>query len=126
MFSILSPRNSSRLWDNVEKCGTAMQATYGSITGRLRFSYLVNKLENRHTLITLNTYCFSTATVVTGTRLNNTWFVHCLSCCLLKLSEFIWKKRSVSLGNVIWWSTGILLYVWQYSKKPSSIVSLNY
>jgi hypothetical protein len=27
-----------------------------------------------------NSYCVSTATVVTRTRLNATWYVHCLSC----------------------------------------------
>jgi hypothetical protein len=34
----------------------------------------------RHTLRICNTYCFSTATMVTRTGLNVTLYVHCLSC----------------------------------------------
>jgi hypothetical protein len=34
----------------------------------------------KHTVTICSTYCFSTATVVAGTRLNVTLYVHCLSC----------------------------------------------
>jgi hypothetical protein len=36
--------------------------------------------EYRHTLRIFSTYCFSTATMVTGTRLSVTLYAHCLSC----------------------------------------------
>ena len=35
-----------------------------------------------------STYCFSTATVVTRTRLNVALHVHCLSCCIQKMYIF--------------------------------------
>jgi hypothetical protein len=50
------PRKSCSLWDHVEKYGTA-----------------------RHTLTICNTYCFSTATMVTRTRLSVTLYVLCFS-----------------------------------------------
>ena len=39
--------------------------------------------EYRHTLIIFITYCFSTATMVTRTRLNVMLCVHCLPCSLI-------------------------------------------
>jgi len=56
----------------VKKYGTAIQATDENIIWRIR--------EYRHTLRIFNSYCFFTATIVTGTRLNVTLHVHCLSC----------------------------------------------
>ena len=40
----------------------------------------------KHTLGTYNTYCFSTATVVTRMRLNVTLYVYCLSCYILHIT----------------------------------------
>jgi hypothetical protein len=85
---IFSPRNSGHLWDNAGKCGRVMQATDDSATGRVRFAYRINKLEYGNTLIMFNTYWFSTATVVTGTHLNVTWYVHSPPCCLSCLHLF--------------------------------------
>jgi hypothetical protein len=62
----------------VEKYGTAGQAIDNNIIRRMRFACDVNKETN--TLRIRNTYCFSTTTVVTRTRLNITLYVHCLSC----------------------------------------------
>jgi hypothetical protein len=61
------PRKSFHLWDNVEKYGTARQATGDNITWRMRFACWITKAT--HTYRIFNTYCISTATVVTGRRL---------------------------------------------------------
>ena len=46
---------------------------------RLRIAYRIPKATNTHSEY-VNTYCFfSTATVVTGTHLSVTLYVHCLS-----------------------------------------------
>ena len=42
-------RRSCSLWDNVEKYGTARQATDGNITWRMRFACRVTKATNTHT-----------------------------------------------------------------------------
>jgi hypothetical protein len=51
MFNIFFFRKSCRLWDNVEKCCTAWQATCALQAGYLRLQ--------THTLRLCNTYCFS-------------------------------------------------------------------
>ena len=71
-------RKTCRLCDNVEKYGGARQATYDNIIRRMRFACWIIKAT--HTLRICNTYCSSTATVVTRTRVNITLYVHCLSC----------------------------------------------
>jgi hypothetical protein len=39
--------------------------------------------QHTHTHRICNTYCFSTATIVTRTRLDVTWYAHCLYCYVL-------------------------------------------
>jgi len=51
---------------NVEKYGTARQATGANLITRMRFACLINKA--RHTLAVCNTYCFSTAIMVSRTN----------------------------------------------------------
>jgi hypothetical protein len=41
-------RKSCRLWDNVEKYGTARQATDGNITRRMRFASWITKAADTH------------------------------------------------------------------------------
>jgi hypothetical protein len=41
-------RKSCRLWDNVQKYGTARQATYGNITWRMRFACWITKATDTH------------------------------------------------------------------------------
>jgi hypothetical protein len=41
---------------------------------------MLDKQAHTHAREHSNTYCFSTATVVTWTCLNDTWYAHCLSC----------------------------------------------
>jgi hypothetical protein len=64
--------------DNVEKYGTARQATVANITRCMRFAWLINKAG--HTLVVCNTCCFSIAIMVSRTRLNAT-FTRTLSLC---------------------------------------------
>jgi hypothetical protein len=78
-------RKSCGVWDNVEKYGRARQATDNNIIGRMRFACWMTKAMDTHTHThthkICNTYCFSTTTVVTGTRLNVT-FIRMLSLSL--------------------------------------------
>jgi hypothetical protein len=69
-------RKSCRLLDNVENCGAAGHTTHNMAHAHC----MLDNWDYRHTLRICNTYCFSTATMVTRTRLNVTWYAHCLSC----------------------------------------------
>jgi len=64
-------KNIVNFLDNVEKYGTARQATDANLIRRMRFACLINTA--RHTLRVCNTYCFSTAIMVSRTRLNVTF-----------------------------------------------------
>jgi hypothetical protein len=81
-------RKPCRLRDNVEKYGTAGQATDDGIIRRMRFSCWITKATD--TLGICNTYCFSMATILTRTYLNVTLYVHCLSCFLP--SSYMYRK----------------------------------
>jgi hypothetical protein len=69
----------------VEKYGTARQTIDDNITRRMRFACWITKAI--HTLRICNTYCFSTATMVTRTHLRFTLYVHCLSWLLRNYSS---------------------------------------
>jgi hypothetical protein len=73
-------RKSYSSSDNVEKkeLGRAKQSTNDIITRRMRFACWITK-GYRHTPSTCNTYCYSTATMVTRTRLNIT-FIRIIGC----------------------------------------------
>ena len=77
MFNNFFPRISYHLWDNVEY-DTARQATDVSIIRCMRIECWITK--DTDTLRKCNTYCFSTATIATQTRLSVMLYVHCLSC----------------------------------------------
>ena len=71
-------RKSYRLRDNVKKYGTAGQATHDNIT-LAHALFMLNNKGYRHTLRICNTFCFSTAKMVTRTPVNIT-FICTLSC----------------------------------------------
>jgi hypothetical protein len=48
LFSNFLSRKSCRIWDNVEKYGTARQTTVGNVTGRIRMSWWMTKATNTH------------------------------------------------------------------------------
>jgi hypothetical protein len=83
LCSVTFSRKSGRLRGNVEKCGTARQVTCGYTILHMTFACWTTKATQ--TLRIYTTYCFSTATMVTRTRLYVTLYVHCLSCCFLFL-----------------------------------------
>jgi hypothetical protein len=77
------------IWDNVEKCGTVRQVKADAIfvIQCMRFACWITRA--RHTFVICNTYCFSTATIVTWIHLNIT-FIHTLPL----LFSYILMKRS--------------------------------
>jgi hypothetical protein len=86
LCSITYFRKSCRLWDNVEKYGTARQTTDDNIIRRMRFACWITKATDTHTHththtqnMKYSTYCFSMATMVTRTRLNVT-FIRNVTC----------------------------------------------
>ena len=81
LCSITFFREPCSLWDNMEKYGRAGEATDGNIIRRMRFARSITKATHTptHTLRICNTYCFSTVTMVSRTRLIVTLYVHCLS-----------------------------------------------
>ena len=72
MFNIFFTKIESFL-DNVEKYGTARQVKDAKIIRHMRSACYINKAG--HTLVVCNTHCFSTAIMVSRTRLNVT-FTH--------------------------------------------------
>ena len=70
-------RKSFRLWDDVEKFGTARQTTDDNIIRRTRFACRITKATDTHSeYLILPAF---TSTMVTRTRLSVTLYVHCLS-----------------------------------------------
>jgi len=78
-------RKSCRLWENVEKCGTARQATDTNIERRMRYAFWIIKSADTHTHGIYKTYYFSTETTVTRKRLIVTLRAYCLSCYIWSL-----------------------------------------
>ena len=72
------PRKSCRLWENVEKFDRAGQAGDENVIQTQALSVL-DKFGTRCTLGICNTYCFSTVTMGTRTRLSVKLYVHWLS-----------------------------------------------
>jgi hypothetical protein len=95
LCSVTLFRKSCRLWDNVEKYCRAEQATDDNMA---HAHCMLDTQGYKHTHRICNTYCFSTATVVAGTRLNVTLYVHCLSCYMLKYFRFLFK---ISIPEII-------------------------
>jgi hypothetical protein len=62
--------------DNVEKYGTAEEATADNIMWRMRFVCWIIKATNTM----CSTYCIFTANMVPQTPLNITLYIRCLSC----------------------------------------------
>jgi len=85
------------LWDNVEKYCTGRQATDDSTA---HAHCVLDSLScSKHTLKVCNTYCVSSATVVTHTPLSFTLYIHCLSCVNLIL--IMNKTKAVRNTNLL-------------------------
>jgi hypothetical protein len=72
LYSVPFFRKSCPFWDNVEKYGTARQATDGNIIRRMRFAWWITKATDTHSEYVI-LIAFSTGTVDTRTRLNITF-----------------------------------------------------
>ena len=82
--------NRAPFWDNVENYGRERQAKEGNIIGRMRIAFSINNATHTHTHTHIHTkcdtYCFTTAKVITRTRLDALLIrtirilVYCLSC----------------------------------------------
>jgi len=85
------------MWRNIAKPdGPQMTISHGACT--LHAGYL--RLQT-HTLRICNSYCFSTATMVTGTRLNVTLYLHCLLFSLLPSQCRLWSRSAnYSMGTM--------------------------
>ena len=89
-------RKSCRLWDNVEKYGRAREAR-DDIIRRTRFACCICKASRArhthtltHSLRTCNTYCFSTAKMVSSARLSVMFFdILWVFLTIVAVSEFI-------------------------------------
>ena len=89
LCSLNFPPENMPFMENVEKYVRARQAKSENMMRRMRFACRMTKAVDPVRLC--NTYCFSTATVVTRTRLIVTSCVH-------------WQLVSkISLYNIIWW-----------------------
>jgi hypothetical protein len=91
----LSFRKTCRLWGNVEKFGGAGQATYNNTTLPMRFACWITKATD--TLRMCNTYCLSTAAMVTWRCPSVTFYVRCLSYVY---SRKFWSSWIYGL----WWN----------------------
>jgi hypothetical protein len=67
---------SCRLWDNMERYGTARQATDDNITRLMRFACWVTKDTDTHAEYLIIIIAFHTATMVTRTLLNITLYLY--------------------------------------------------
>jgi hypothetical protein len=86
---------SCRLWDNVEKYGTARQSTDGSIIRRMRFACWITKATDTHLEYVI--LCFPMATMVMRTRLNN--YVYMYAVSLFRILEFILSQICKKLAH---------------------------
>ena len=124
--SITFLRKSWSWWDNMEKYGTARQATDDNIKRRMRAASWITKAADIR-----NTYCFSMATMVTWTRLKITFIptyiasLIALSCDQVGLtvlskpecfSKGLWQRLFL-YNNIIFDSDYCLMYIgnmWEY------------
>jgi hypothetical protein len=78
------------LWDNVEKCGTAIQATDGNVILCMCFPCRTTKTTrththtHTHTHTQCNTFCFSTSKMLARTRHSVTL---CYTVCLVAIRD---------------------------------------
>ena len=101
---IFSPRKSRLLWDNVDKNGTAGQATEVNIIQDVCITFWKLREEythtHTHTFRTCDTHCFSTATIVARKRLIVTLYLHCLCSCEAVESISITHCAGICYDNI--------------------------
>jgi hypothetical protein len=89
------------LRDNAEKYGTARQVIDGNIVQCMCFAWQIIKATYTYSEY-VNTYCFSTPTMVTQRHLNATLYAHSLCCfdiCPFFFSE-TWYGHKTWAGHI--------------------------
>jgi len=79
----------------VKKYGKARQGTDDNLTRHMCFACWITKATN--TLRIFNTYCFTTAKMVTQQRLNITLHIHCRPCWFWEVKLTTVKRGHSSL-----------------------------
>ena len=111
-------RKPCRLWDNVEKPGGAREATNYVTIWRIHVACWISKATRTRTQM-CNTYCFSTATMVSLKCLNVTLYVHCLSCYVINMVAEFYIYRNLCCTK-LFWSTNKMFF-WNLSEKMDSL-----
>jgi hypothetical protein len=93
---ITSFRKSCHLWDNVEECGTAIQATNDNMA---HAHCMLDAWGYKQTLRICDTYCFSTATMAAWLRLSAGLNVHCVSCWVYHAKNILLGMQAIKLGK---------------------------
>ena len=92
------------MWKNiVERDGPQMTIWH------MRSACWIPKAKNA--LRIYNTYCFSTATIVAGTRLIVTSYVNCLSCSISYYGKEIWWTLHLTVFEIHFRSQLVLHYI---------------
>jgi len=86
------------LRDNAEKYGTARQVIDGNIVQCMHLAWQIIKATHTYSEY-VNTYCFSTATMVTQRHLNATLYVHCLCWWC---TPFWYRPFFFFFRNMVW------------------------
>ena len=76
LYSVTFFRKLRRLWDNVEIYIRTGEATDENMAHDALFT--PSTQDRKHTLRTCNSYCFSTAKMVSQTDFSGTLYVHCV------------------------------------------------
>jgi len=103
LYPILSSKNLCRWWGNVEKYGTARQATDGYIIERMRTACWIPRAKNTHSEYI--SWCFSTATIDSRTRLNFAFrYIACIVIPgirdgLLLQTGVVWPQIGIQLSR---------------------------
>jgi hypothetical protein len=111
------PRKSCRLWDNVEKYGTAWQATDDNIIRRMRFTCWITKATDTHPEYVIF-IAFPHQQWLRERASMLRLYVHCLSCFIISVKKiqslaFIGKNTARSgltlndqlLGQMVYFQT---------------------
>jgi hypothetical protein len=111
----------------VEKSCRALQATDNNTIRRLRFAFWIIKFTIIHS--EYNNCFFSTATIVTPTRLNITLYLHCLSYRNYKREnernsfDFIIRTRSIALDGPLFFFQNIFRSFFNFSFPTQCLTS---
>jgi hypothetical protein len=116
LCSITFLRKSYRLWDIVKHFSGATEAGNDNAIWRICVEFWISKATCAHAHSHAHApghprtrahkeirtiYCFSTATMVSGTHLNVALYVHCLYCYTFLLVLWISKMQGVTMAGVM-------------------------